>query len=93
MEKAIKTFKALSSDARLKIIQLLLKEPTCVNALALALELSQPTISQHLKVLENAGLVKGRKKGCWVHYELVLENLQKCAAFIQNLIEEVNKDG
>jgi DNA-binding transcriptional ArsR family regulator len=65
----------------------------CVNALAYALEMSQSAVSQHLKVLENAGWVRGDKRGYWVHYELVPENLQKCAAFIQDLAEEVNEDG
>jgi len=91
MEDAIRIFKALSNDARLKIIQFLSKSkhPMCVNALACMLNVSQPAVSQHLKVLENAGLVKGDKSGYWVHYRLVTENLQKCAAFIQDLTEEV----
>jgi ArsR family transcriptional regulator len=91
MEDALRTFKALSNDARLKIIQLLSesKRPMCVNVLAGMLDISQPAVSQHLKILENAGLVKGNKMGYWVHYELVPENLQKCAAFIQDLTEEV----
>ena len=91
MEDALRTFKALSNDARLKIIQLLSesKHPMCVNALAFRLSISQPAVSQHLKVLENAGLVRGNKRGYWVHYGLVPENLQKCAAFIQDLTEEV----
>jgi len=92
MRDAVKVFKALSNDARLMIIQLLSKQPMCVNALACMLEISQPAVSQHLKVLENAGLVRGNKKGYWVHYELVPENLQKCAAFIRGLTEEVNEN-
>lgn len=95
MEDAIKTFKALSNDARLEIIQFLSesKHPMCVNALARRLSVSQPAVSQHLKVLENAGLVKRDKSGYWVHYKLVTENLQKCAAFMQELAEEVNENG
>ena len=91
MEDAIGTFKALSNDARLKIIQLLSESshPMCVNALACRLSVSQPAVSQHLKVLENAGLVKGDKSGYWVHYRLVTENLQKCAVFMQELTKEV----
>ena len=89
MKETLKVFKALSNDARLMIVQLLSKRPMCVNALAFRLNVSQPAVSQHLKVLENAGLVKGDKRGNWVHYELIPENLQKCAAFIQDLTEEV----
>jgi len=85
MEDTVKVLKALSNDTRLKIVQILSKQPLCVNALAYRLDMSQPAVSQHLKVLENAGLVKGNKHGYWVHYSLVTENLQKCAAFIQDL--------
>jgi len=85
MEDTIKIFKALSNDARLKTIQLLSKQSLCVNALAYKLNVSQPAVSQHLKVLENAGLIKGNKRGYWVHYELVPEKLQECSAFIQDL--------
>jgi ArsR family transcriptional regulator len=55
--------------------------------------MSQPAISQHLSVLENAGLVIGVKKGYWVHYELVTERLQECADLILELISmEVKED-
>ena len=93
MKDAVKIFKALSNDTRLAIVQLLSKQPMCVNALVCALEISQSAASQHLKVLETAGWVRGDKKGYWVHYELVPENLRKCAAFISDLTEEVNEDG
>ena len=93
MEDATKIFKALSNDARLKIIQLLSERSMCVKALAHMLEVSQPAVSQHLKVLENAGLVKGDKSGYWVHYKLIPENLQKCTAFMQKLTKEVNENG
>jgi DNA-binding transcriptional ArsR family regulator len=93
MKDAVKIFKALSNDTRLAIVQLLSKQPMCVNALAYALETSQSAVSQHLKVLENAGWVRGDKQGYWVHYKLVPENLRKCAAFIRDLTEEVNEDG
>ena len=89
MEGSVKTLKALSNEARLMIVRFLSKQPMCVNALACRLGISQPAVSQHLKVLENAGLVRGDKQGYWVHYRLVPGNLQKCAAFIQDLTEEV----
>ena len=92
MKDAVRVFKALSNDARLMIIQLLSKRPMCVNALTRRLGVSQPAASQHLKVLENAGLVRRDKRGYWVHYELVPENLQECAAFIQDISEEVKEN-
>lgn len=59
---------ALSADARVKILQMLRGGRLCVNALTCRLGISQPAVSQHLRVLESAGLVKGKKVGFWVHY-------------------------
>ena len=92
MKDIVRTFKALSNDARLTIIQLLSEHPMCVNALACKLDISQPAVSQHLKVLENAGLVKGDKRGYWVHYQLIPGSLQECRTFIQSLTEEVDQN-
>ena len=93
MENAVKVFKALSNEARLEIIKLLSERSLCVNALVLKTGMSQPAISQHLSVLENAGLVIGVKKGYWVHYELATERLQECADLILELIStEVKED-
>jgi len=92
MEDAVKVFKALSNEVRLKIIQLLSERSLCVNALVSKTGMSQPAISQHLSVLENAGLVIGVKKGYWVHYELVTERLQKCANLVLELISREVKD-
>ncbi|MGB9596020.1 MAG: ArsR/SmtB family transcription factor [Candidatus Poribacteria bacterium] len=94
MEDAVKVFKALSNEVRLKIIKLLSERFLCVNALVIKTGMSQPAISQHLNILENAGLVIGVKKGYWVHYELVTEKLQECADLILELVsKEVKDDG
>jgi len=92
MENAVKVFKALSNEVRLEIIQLLSESSLCVNALVNKTGISQPAISQHLNVLENAGLVMGVKKGYWVHYELVTERLQECANLVLELTSREVKD-
>jgi len=84
MKKLVKIFKALSNNVRLEIINLLAERPYCVNALVNRLNISQPAVSQHLRVLENAGLVKKEKMGYWVHYSLVPENFAECISFIRN---------
>ena len=61
-------FKALGDMNRLSMLHLLEKRDMCVCELVAALELSQPTISHHLKILETAGLVERKKKGKWVFY-------------------------
>jgi len=61
-------FKALADETRLRIVKLLAAQEMCVCELMIALELTQPTASHHLGLLENAGLVKRRKEGKWVFY-------------------------
>jgi ArsR family transcriptional regulator len=85
MEAFLSVFKALSNDTRWRILELLKQGPLCVNAIVCHLEVSQPAVSQHLKTLEHAGLVQGEKIGLRVHYALVPERLQECAAVIGGL--------
>jgi ArsR family transcriptional regulator len=63
-------FKALADETRLKVLRLLARRELCVCEVMAALDLTQPTASHHLGILENAGLVKGRKDGKWVFYSL-----------------------
>jgi len=62
--------KVLSVDTRVRILQLLQQQPFCVNALAARLEVTHSAVSQHLRILRNAGLVTAEKRGYWVHYRL-----------------------
>jgi len=64
-------FKAISDPTRLKILYLLQDGELCVCEIIMALEKPQSTISHHLNVLKNAGFIKGRKEGIWIHYKLV----------------------
>jgi ArsR family transcriptional regulator, arsenate/arsenite/antimonite-responsive transcriptional repressor len=72
MRAFIKIMKALSDPNRVKILKLLQhKNDMCVCELKSLLHIAQPTVSKHLRVLEEAGLVEYRKKGLWVNYSLV----------------------
>ena len=70
MKSFVKVMKALSDPNRVKIIKLLQQKSMCVCELQAALKLAQPTVSKHLKILEEAGLVDYRKEGLWVNYFL-----------------------
>jgi ArsR family transcriptional regulator len=70
MKSFMKVMKALSDPNRVKIIKLLQQKLMCVCELQAALELAQPTVSKHLKILEEAGLVDYKKEGLWVNYFL-----------------------
>ena len=73
-ENTVKTqsrlFKALSDATRLKILALLDIREMCVCEIMVALDLTQPTASHHLGILEAVGLVKDRREGKWVFYSL-----------------------
>ena len=70
LKNFIKVMKALSDPNRVKIIKILQQKSMCVCEIQGALELAQPTVSKHLKILEEAGLVDYRKDGLWVNYYL-----------------------
>ncbi len=70
-----KVFEALSSTVRRKILAYLSESELTAGEIAERFDISKPAVSQHLGVLENAGLVAREKRGQFVHYRLVEENL------------------
>lgn len=84
--KLAELFKSLSVETRVRIVQLLKEKPLCVNALAARLKVSQSAVSQHLRILRNAGLVKADKRGYFVHYRLNTETLRKWGERISTLL-------
>lgn len=68
--RAIDLFHALSDETRLEIIELLRKGERCVCELTDSLGAAQSRLSFHLRVLRDAGIVRDRKDGRWVYYEL-----------------------
>jgi ArsR family transcriptional regulator, arsenate/arsenite/antimonite-responsive transcriptional repressor len=70
MEEFIKVMKALSDPNRVKALKLLQHRVMCVCEIQAALDIAQPTVSKHLKILEDAGLVFCEKDGLWVNYGL-----------------------
>lgn len=68
LEKQSRIFKALSDETRLRILSLLRVREMCVCEIMIALELTQPTASHHLRILESVGLVEDLRKGKWVFY-------------------------
>jgi DNA-binding transcriptional ArsR family regulator len=70
-----KVFEALASTARRKILAYLSATSLTAGEIAARFEMSKPAISKHLSILENAGLIRGEKRGQFIHYSLVQENL------------------
>ena len=84
----IKALKALADEKRLKILRMLIANDLCVSALAKQLGISKPAVSQHLRILRKAGLVKGEKRGYWTHYIVEREALSQVALVLKDLSME-----
>jgi ArsR family transcriptional regulator len=81
-ERAVELFHALSDETRLQIIELLTKGERCVCELTDSLDAAQSRLSFHLRVLRDAGLVRDRKDGRWVYYELDPEVFEEAEALV-----------
>ena len=68
MNELVSIFKALSDETRLRIVKLLEHGELCVCDIVAAMDLVQPKVSFHLSALKDAGLVRDRKEGKWIHY-------------------------
>ncbi|MEV0400549.1 metalloregulator ArsR/SmtB family transcription factor [Actinoallomurus sp. NPDC050550] len=79
-------FKALSDPIRLRLLSLIASrqgEEVCVCDLTGPFDVSQPTISHHLKVLREAGLVGSERRGTWVYYRVLPAALARLSALLQ----------
>ena len=81
--------KALSDPNRLQVIQILTSGERCACELLEQLQITQPTLSHHMKTLEDCGLVSSRRKGKWSHYSL---NSDQWTAF-RDYIESIRIAG
>lgn len=78
-------FKALCDPKRLAILELLRGGEKCACKLLESLELTQPGLSYHMKILCDSGLVIGRQEGRWTHYRLDKAGLQKAIELLKEL--------
>ena len=82
-----KLLKVLSVGTRVQIVQLLKGQTLCVNALAARLDVTQGAVSQHLRVMRDAGLVIDEKRGYFVHYRLNEKTLAAWREEIDKLLD------
>ncbi len=87
MESAELMLKAIADETRLEIIKLLLKRSYCAGALARRLELTEDAVSPHLIILREAGLVTGKKRGRFMHYDINRDALRTLAAAFSELAD------
>ncbi|MFE2829133.1 ArsR/SmtB family transcription factor [Streptomyces sp. NPDC059271] len=80
-----RTFKALGDPVRLRLLSMIASRAggeVCVCDLTPAFDLSQPTISHHLKLLRQAGLIDCERRGTWVYYWVLPAALDRLSAFL-----------
>ncbi len=78
-------FKALSDETRLKIIDMLSCEELCACSILEAFAITQPTLSYHMKILTESGLVHSRKDGPWTRYSLNQRLFGQAKDFLENI--------
>ena len=81
--------KALSDDNRLRILDSLREGEKCACELLTDLRISQPTLSHHMKILCDAGLVASRKEGKWIYYTRQAKALDEIASYLQALGQDI----
>lgn len=83
--------KAMGHPARIAILELLLKSPSCIcGDIVEKLPLAQATVSQHIRELKEAGLIKGRISGTAICYYLEEKTLECLSAFINRALEKID---
>ncbi len=83
LAEGARLFKALADETRLAILrQLREREEVCACDFVACCDVAQPTLSHHLKVLREAGLIKGDKRGLWIYYRLNPEALQRLREYL-----------
>jgi len=80
-----RVFRALAVEKRLEIVQLLAERTLCVGALSKRLGISSGAVSQHLRILKDAGLVAPDRRGHFIHYGLAPDAAGRCRAVVDSL--------
>lgn len=84
-EESIGLFKALADTNRLMIVDMLSCGELCACKILEKFNITQPTLSHHMKILCDCGLVSGRKEGKWTHYTLNDDKVQDFKNFLNSI--------
>lgn len=85
-KQAAAVFKALGDENRLQILHLLQRGELCACHLLEEMKITQPTLSHHMKVLCDAGIVVGRKEGKWMHYSISKDGMANGIQYLKEFI-------
>ena len=84
-------FKALCDENRVKILKYLIDGEKCACRLLEDLKIGQSTLSHHMKILCDSGLVTGTKDGKWMHYELSADGFRTASSILTSFCPELNE--
>jgi len=82
MRELMLVLKAVADKNRMRIIKMLDKKNMCVCELAVVLEIKQPSVSKHLSILKNAGLIQDERSGQWIDYSLCRARINEYAPLL-----------
>lgn len=85
-KKTADIFKAFCDENRIRILQLLIDGEKCACKLLEAMNITQPTLSHHMKILVDSGIVCARKEGKWMHYSLSNEGIKAAQSYLSYLM-------
>lgn len=85
-------FKAFCDENRIKILNILSTGEKCACRLLEALSVTQPTLSHHMKILCDSGVVTARKEGKWMYYKISQEGLRAAEEYLSTLINTEKED-
>lgn len=86
--KYVLLFKAMSDETRLKIIDMLSCGEMCACDILEEFHITQPTLSYHMKILSDSGLVNAVRDGSWVRYTLNIENADEAMSFLKEITSD-----
>lgn len=78
-------FKALSDSTRLEILEMIKDKELCACNILKKFNITQPTLSYHMKILKDVGLINCTKNGSWMHYSLNEETIIELESFFRSL--------
>ena len=78
-------FKAFADENRIQILELLRDGERCACRLLEEMKITQPTLSHHMKILCDSGVVVGRKEGKWMHYSISADGLENVRNYVDEL--------
>ena len=87
----VSIFKALSDGNRLKILEMLVDGEICACKILEALNITQPTLSHHMKILQQCGLVKSRKVEQWSYYSVNTDEVSEIIDYFSEIRNKLNK--